>query len=60
MKEGPMKNHIEDTEHEIIKAEYTTYRIKNGMMTKDTTTRNFKANGDYNDCYHSEPLVEVK
>ena len=55
-----MKKHIEDTEHEIIKAEYTTYRIKNGMMTKDTTTRNFKANGDYNDCYHSEPLVEVK
>jgi hypothetical protein len=60
MKEGPMKTHMEDTEHKIIKAEYTTYRIKDGMLTKDTSVRSFKDNGDYNDSYHSEPLAKVK
>ena len=34
--------------------------IKDGRLVKDTSIRNFKSNGDYNDSYINEPLVEVK
>jgi|TARA_A200000159_G_scaffold132440_1_gene130026 hypothetical protein len=60
IKEGPMKEHIERSKEGVIKAEYITYTIKDGRLVKDTSIRNFKSNGDYNDSYINEPLVEVK
>jgi hypothetical protein len=58
--EGPMKTHIERSKEGVIKAEYTTYTVKDGMLVKDTTIRQYKNNGDYNDSYINEPLVQVK
>jgi len=58
--EGPMKTHIERSKEGVIKAEYTTYTVKDGVLVKDTTIRQYKKNGDYNDSYINEPLVQVK
>ena len=58
--EGPMKSHIERSKEGVIKAEYTTYTVKDGVLVKDTTIRQYKKNGDYNDSYINEPLVQVK
>jgi hypothetical protein len=60
IKEGPMKSHIERSKEGVIKAEYTTYTVKDGMLVKDTTIRQFQKNGDYHDAYYNEPLVQVK
>ena len=58
--EGPMKSHIERSKEGVIKAEYITYTVKDGILVKDTSVRHYHKNGDYNDSYHNEPLVEVK
>tara|TARA_B100002019_G_C21136126_1_gene530789 strand:- start:608 stop:793 length:186 start_codon:yes stop_codon:yes gene_type:complete len=60
IKEGPMKEHMDRSKKGVIKAEYITYTIKDGMLVKDTTIRQYQQNGDYNDSYINEPLVEVK
>jgi hypothetical protein len=60
IKEGPMKSHIERSKEGVIKEEYTTYSIKDGLLVKDTSIRQYHKNGDYNDSYINEPLVEVK
>ena len=60
MQSGPMKEHIERSKEGVIKAEYTTYTVKDGMLVKDTSIRQYRKNGDYNDSYHNEPLVEVE
>ena len=60
MQSGPMKEHIERSKEGVIKAEYTTYTVKDGMLVKDTSIRQYRKDGDYNDSYHNEPLVEVK
>ena len=60
IKEGPMKSHIERSKEGVIKEEYTTYSIKDGLLVKDTSIRQHHKNGDYNDSYINEPLVEVK
>ena len=58
--EGPMKEHIERSKEGVIKAEYTTYTIKDGRLVKDTSIRRYQNNGDYNDSYINEPLAQVK
>ena len=55
-----MKEHIERNKQGVIKAEYITYTVKDGQLVKETSLRQYKKNGDYNDSYISEPLVEVK
>ena len=55
-----MKSHIERSKEGVIKEEYTTYSIKDGLLVKDTSIRQYHKNGDYNDSYINEPLVEVK
>jgi len=59
IKEGPMKQHIERSKEGVIKAEYTTYTVKDGVLVKDTSVRQYQKNGDYNDSYINEPLVQV-
>ena len=59
MKEGPMNEHINRSKEGVIKAEYTTYTIKNGMLVKDTSIRAYRSDGDYNDSYINEPLAQV-
>lgn len=43
----------------IIKQELITYEIKDGMLRKVTTTREFSIN-DYDDYQTIEPLCAVK
>ena len=44
----------------VLKAEFITYTVKDGRLIKETSIRQFHKNGDYNDSYYNEPLVEVK
>ena len=60
MQEGPMKEHTEREPTGLIKSEYITYRVKDGVLVKETSLRHYTKSGDYNDSYISEPLVEVK
>jgi len=61
MKDGPMFEHINRSTEGVIKAEYTTYTVKNGQLVKETSVRQYTKGGeDYHDSYLSEPLVEVK
>ena len=39
MKEGPMKEHIDRDTDGVVKAVFITYRKKNGMFVKETSTR---------------------
>ena len=59
VQDGPMKEHIERSKEGVIKAEYTTYTIKDGVLVKDTSVRQYQKNGDYNDSYINEPLLTV-
>ena len=60
MQEGPMKEHTERETTGLINSEYITYRVKDGVLVKETSLRHYTKSGDYNDSYISEPLVEVK
>lgn len=60
IKEGPMKSHMDRDETGVLKAEFITYTVKDGRLIKETSIRQFHKNGDYNDSYYNEPLVEVK
>jgi len=59
LEKGPLKEAINDTEG-VVKQELITYRIKNGMLYKETVVRRFKGkDGDYIDHSSTEPLVYV-
>ena len=61
MSDGPLKTVTVDAMKDltgVIKQEFISYRIKDGMLTKDTTTRRF-FNSDYHDSMTSEPLMRV-
>ena len=60
MKEGPMKEHFDRDTDGVVKAVLITYRKKNGMFVKETSTRQFMKGGDYHDSYTDEPLVSLK
>ena len=60
MKDGPMKDHANRETDGMLKAEYITYTVKNGILIKETSTRQFQKSGDYHDSFASDPLVEVK
>ena len=45
----------------VIKQELVTYRIKDGMLRKETTTRKFNSDQtDWHDSMSTEPMLEVK
>ena len=59
--EGPLVSAFEADTQGVIKQEFITYRVKNGMLRKETTTRTFQENGkDWIDTSSVVPLVEVK
>ena len=62
IEDGPMKEHMERSKEGVIKSQYITYTVKNGMVVKEISTRDYKnsAKGDYVDSITSEPIVEVK
>lgn len=58
--DGPMNEHIMRSTDGIIKAEYTTYTKKNGVLVKETSVRQYQKSGDYHDSFYSDPLVQIK
>ena len=59
--EGPFTSAFESDVEGVVKQELITYRVKNGMLRKETTTRTFQTNGkDWIDTSTVEPLAEVK
>ena len=58
--EGPFTSAFESDIEGVVKQELITYRVKNGMLRKEVTTREFRENGkDWNDTSTVSPLVKV-
>tara|TARA_E500000178_G_C16664835_1_gene592310 strand:- start:181 stop:384 length:204 start_codon:yes stop_codon:yes gene_type:complete len=55
--EGPFVSAFESDTTGVIKQHLITYRVKDGMLRKETTTRQFADSGDYYDSNTVEPLV---
>jgi hypothetical protein len=59
--DGPLVGAFEANTDGVVKQEFITYRVKDGMLRKETTTRTFQGNGkDWIDTSSVVPLVEVK
>ncbi len=57
MTDGPFKNAFDADIDGVIRREIVTYRVKNGVMVKESATRDYYGN-DYNDTISSQPLVQ--
>ena len=59
--DGPLVSAFEQDTTGVIKQEFITYRVKDGMLRKETTIRKFQGDGsDWVDTSTVEPLAEVK
>ena len=61
MSDGPLKSATVDGMKDltgVIKQEFITYRVKDGMLRKEITNRRFY-NEDYHDSITTEPLMRV-
>ena len=59
--EGPLVSAFEADTQGVIKQEFITYRVKDGMLRKEITVRKFQSDGkDWHDSSSIEPLAEVK
>ena len=58
MKDGPFTFSLDDDLQEgVIRQELVTYRVKDGVLKRETVTRDYTDSGDYNDSSFSQPLV---
>lgn len=59
--DGPFVSAFETDPTGVVKQELVTYRVKNGMLRKETTTRKFnKDQTDWHDSQTVDPMMEVK
>ena len=58
MTEGPFKSAFDADTSGVVRREITTYRLKDGIMVKETAVREYYASGDYHDSQSTTPLVE--
>lgn len=59
--DGPLIAAFESDVEGVIKQEFITYRVKDGMLRKETTVRQFTDNNtDWIDTSTVQPLAEVK
>lgn len=58
MTEGPFKNAFDADTVCVVRREIITYRMRAGIMIKETAVRDYYANGDYHDSQNTLPLVE--
>ena len=56
--EGPFYDAFEGTKVGVLKQELITYKIRDGMMVIEKTSRHYNGD-DYTDSVSSAPLVEV-
>tara|TARA_R100000329_G_C7602705_1_gene213771 strand:+ start:165 stop:374 length:210 start_codon:yes stop_codon:yes gene_type:complete len=60
MKEGPLKQAIEkDHGNEVLMQQFTTFKIKDNVLVRETVTRRYDFFGDYQDDFSSEPMVHI-
>ena len=58
MTDGPFKNAFDADIEGVIRREITTYRMRNGIMIKETASRDYYKSGDYHDSQSTVPMVE--
>ena len=59
--EGPFVSAFETDPVGVIKQELVTYRVKGGMLRKETTTRKFNSDQtDWHDSQSVDPMMEIK
>ena len=59
--DGPFVSAFETDPEGVIKQELVTYRVKNGMLRKETVTRKFNTDQtDWHDSQSVEPMMEIK
>ena len=59
--DGPLVSAFESDPEGVIKQELVTYRVKDGMLRKETTTRKFnKDQTDWHDSNTVDPMMEIK
>ena len=59
--DGPLVSAFEQDTTGVIKQEFITYRVKDGMLRKETTTRKFNSDQtDWHDSSTVDPMMEVK
>ena len=58
---GPFLSAFETDPTGVVKKEIVTYRVKNGILRKETTTRKFNSDQtDWHDSQSVDPMMEVK
>jgi hypothetical protein len=57
-REGPFYDAFEGTKMGVLKQELITYKIRDGMVVIEKTSRHYNGD-DYTDSVSSAPLVEV-
>ena len=61
MKDGPLKDAMNsDHGDNIIRQEFSTIKIVDGVIVKETVTRDYDFYGDYHDAHISQPLVQIQ
>jgi len=59
--DGPLVSAFESDATGVVKQELITYRVKDGMLRKETTTRKFNSDQtDWHDSQSVDPMMEVK
>jgi hypothetical protein len=59
--DGPFVSAFETDNTGVVKQELITYRVKDGMLRKETTSRRFNSDQtDWHDSQSTEPMMEVK
>ena len=59
--DGPLVSAFQTEPTGVVKQELITYRIKDGMLRKETTSRKFNSDQtDWHDSQSVDPLVEWK
>jgi hypothetical protein len=58
MSEGPFKNAFDADTVGVIRREIVTYRMRDGIMIKETACRDYYKSGDYHDSQSTTPMVE--
>jgi hypothetical protein len=58
MSEGPFKSAFDADTGGVVRREITTYRMRDGIMIKETACRDYYKSGDYHDSQSTTPMVE--
>ena len=59
--DGPFVSAFETDPTGVVKQELVTYRVKDGMLRKETTTLKFNSNQtDWHDSSTVDPMMEIK